>query len=518
MTPIPTSQLSSLHSTENTSWLDHQLPELAAEIANLHWVADGLADAERTLIDEILYIAVKDATVARETVVQPFLQHSYETHDLHLVDAVNSLLYDERVDDLRKMEIWQRRAVTDSWAPAVVAVAATASPNAYREYLEERKFTIANQEIPTTLNPNLRISIVRKEGYTARFDTPEVVRQAIDSIETVMGVPIPTDHVIITFDERAVVSGYAGTNHGFAIGSTPKTEGGSRERLFSHMAHEAAHYWWSGNEDWFDEGLADTIAAIASLTKGYDVVAQSNRRNNCRALNLSEIGDTGQNLDQFHCNYYLGEGLFRALHDTMTATEFQQALREMYTTSQRRHQELRYYRAGIIDVRRAFSEYSANVNRYWSGDVNTLEARDPDDQLDFTSHQVVRWTQKPTYLNGVISFSGTLTGDAELATGTLAEAQEGGYANFTVNDADGDYLGSILPRLTGGSYWRLENPADAVAATYEVYEKTFTIAFQWPDSAGDFRDKHVTVWGYNNTERAPTINDTVDPLGQSMIR
>lgn len=203
----------------------------------------------------------------------------------------------------------------------------------------------------------------------------------------------------------------------------------------------------------------------------------------------------------------------------MSETEFREALQAIYSTSQHKRKELRYYDAGIIEVRREFGEHLSIVNRYWSGDINTPETQDPDDQLNFTSHNAVRWTEKPTYRNGVVSFSGTLAGDATLVTRTVSEAQQfGDYANFTVNDANGDFLGSILPPLTDGSYWNLIDPADAVAAIYEIYEKTFTISFHWPDSAGDFRDKHITVWGYNNSERTPTVNDSVDPLGQSTIR
>ena len=125
-TPANTTVLSNVHSTENTLWLDYQHPALAQGIANLRWAKDGLTDSERTLIDEILYIAVEDITVAREIISQPFLLHSYETHDLHLVSAVYDLLYYDGADNLRDTEIWQNRGVTDEWAPVVAAVAATA--------------------------------------------------------------------------------------------------------------------------------------------------------------------------------------------------------------------------------------------------------------------------------------------------------------------------------------------------------------------------------------------------------
>lgn len=518
-TPANATVLSNVHSTENTLWLDYQHPTLAQGIANLRWAKDGLTDSERTLIDQILYIAVQDATVAHETIAQPFLQHSFETHDLHLVSAVYDLLYDDGVDNLRNTEIWQNRRVTDEWAPVVAAVAATASDDAHREYLDENRSTIENHKTPTALNPNLRISVIRKENDAARSDTVSIIQEAIDGVETVMGAPLPTDHVIAIFDERAVTEGYSGINHGFVIASTRETEDRSRERRFSHFAHEAAHYWWYGNEDWLDEGLAETIAATASLANGYNTAAQPNKRRDCVASNLSEIGDSDQTTAQFYCNYYLGEKLFRALQDTMSATEFREGLQEIYATSQRKHKELRYYRAGIIEVRRAFNQHSTIVNRYWNGDINTPETRDPDDQLNFTTHNAVRWTEKPTYRNGVVSFSGTLAGDATLVTKTISEAQQFGvYANFSIHRDDGEFLGSVLPPLTDGSYWNLTEPADVVAPTYEIHEKTFTIVFHWPDSAGDFRDKHITVWGYNNPERTPTVNDSVDPLGQSTIR
>ena len=219
-----------------------------------------------------------------------------------------------------------------------------------------------------------------------------------------------------------------------------------------------------------------------------------------------------------YCNYYLGERLFRSLQDSMTGRDFQASLQTLYRISNSKQQDDFSYEPGIAEVHQAFPEHTDKVNSYWSGNVNAPETWDPDDRLNFTSHNVVRWTQKPTYRNGIVSFSGTLAGEATLAKKTIREAREGGYGNFTIHDASGDYLGGILPPLAGRSYWNLENPADVVATTFEIYEKTFTIAFHWPSSAGDFRDKHITIWGYNNTQRTPTISRNTDPLGQSMIR
>ena len=33
------------------------------------------------------------------------------------------------------------------------------------------------------------------------------------------------------------------------------------------IAHEVAHYYWSGNADWIDEGAADFVAAIIETAR-----------------------------------------------------------------------------------------------------------------------------------------------------------------------------------------------------------------------------------------------------------
>ena len=32
------------------------------------------------------------------------------------------------------------------------------------------------------------------------------------------------------------------------------------------MAHEVAHYYWRGNPNWLDEGLAELLAAVAKTS------------------------------------------------------------------------------------------------------------------------------------------------------------------------------------------------------------------------------------------------------------
>ena len=97
-------------------------------------------------------------------------------------------------------------------------------------------------------------------------------------------------------------------------------------------------------------------------------------------------------------------------------------------------------------------------------------------------------------------------------------AMQGGSANFSIQNQDGNYLGSILIPLTGGRYWTLDDPGDVIADHYAIGNGRFEISFRWPAALGGYADKHITIWGYNNAARAPVLNNRTDPLGQSMVR
>ena len=76
--------------------------------------------------------------------------------------------------------------------------------------------------------------------------------------------PFPTRYVGLLYED-AVSGEYAGTNFGSHIAILPKydVDDGSHEAKFAplNIFHEVAHYYWSGNADWIDEGIADFMAS-----------------------------------------------------------------------------------------------------------------------------------------------------------------------------------------------------------------------------------------------------------------
>ena len=543
--------LASIHNTQNARWVEQRHPTLHRNIMALPWVKDGLDSAEKAAIDYILYSAVVDrslaqtiiqlpwiadgmepneteavqeiyfvahenASVAQALVGMPFMV-SNEPADAHALNGIQEIIRNGLTRNLTSSQVY-RNGITDEWTPIIAAAAATESGSAITEYLNDAAITVEVGQYTTGGLP-LTITIVRPENATKLGGTLNDVYQSVIVTESIMQLPLPTRHVIVVFDPRTVSSGFAGTNHDYAIGIEEENPDDGRALLQNILFHEVAHYWWRGNANWIDEGIADTIAATASLAQGDEWVANPNRRKECITQNISDLGHTRRGDGQFYCSYYLGEKLFRALQESMSPGEFTAAIQALYAASQAlpRPESQDEYRADIEQVRQAFPNQQEIIELHYTGDVNAPHRWDPDDAINFRHHDVVTWIQKPTYQNGVVSFSGRLVGDATLVARSIDEAREGRTSTFTIGEGT-ESIGSILPKLTDGRSWILDDPADVVADRFDLNGNSFSVSFRWPAAAGNPIGKRISIWGYNNTGRTPVIGNRADSLGISLIR
>ena len=519
-TPVVTDPVDSvtqlrLSDLRNGEWLEYYHPDIAALIRAIRWVQDGVTELELEVVQELLYLAYHDHEATGEVVQMPFLE-TLETADWHAVDGITTI-FRGGLGETLKGTLEYRNGITDSQTLAVVAAAATGSARAIPEYLDGGQIFSETRNYSTSRTPDLTVSVVSLSTFSAQ--TVDMTGTSVNLTEFVVALPLPTDHVIVVLDRRAVTGDFAGTNHGYAIGMAIDNFH-NVQNLQNGLHHEVAHYWWRGNADWIDEGVADTIAATASIRQGHTLAAQPNRRKDCAARNLSAIGQPAKSDAQFYCNYYLGEKLFRELQSSMTEQEFTVALQNLYRASRAKPAPTsqKQVRANVAEVRNAFAAQASVVEYHWSGDVNAPHRWDPDDNLNFRSHNAVVWTTKPQYSEGTVFFSGQLTGQATLTSRTLRDAQQGGFANFTIHDSEGNNLGSILPPRADGRHWILDDPGDVVAGLYSLSGNEFTVRFAWPQEIGHYGDKHITVWGFNNADRTPQIGSAVDPLGQSTVR
>ena len=530
-------------------------PDLYAQLQLLPWVRDGLSDAEQGTIDQLLYMGatdianleavlelpwVRDAITENEhetihrlralnyreakvtalVITMPFLA-SPETGDALAIQGMNKLASKGLLPALVSHPTFQD-GITDDETTLITATATLKDAEEIKRLLDPGYASVEAVAGGTRMTPNLRISIIRT-ATQSRPGTTDAVRDAVEFVERSMRLPLPVDHVIVVLNEKAVLESFAGTNYGFAIGYLPKYE--QRQGTFEWRSlqegfvHEVAHYYWTGNEDWIDEGMADIIEYQYGVESGSSRGQLKNRRKGCDAHDLAMLSewDPPDSSAQFRCNYYLGLMLFQALLESMGAEAFSTKIGELYRLS------LTVPDAGgalgVDAVRRVFNRQSDVVGLHWTGAVNAPENRPFDEGKERTSHDLVQWDQYPTYDGRSVSFRGTLLDGAILSKATIHQARGGGYQNFVMGQADGnEYVGTILPPLFGGSNWILDDPGDSVATTYRLDGREFDIQFLFPKALGGPSDYVVLVWGFQNDSRTPNIGEKVDLLGYARIR
>ena len=200
-------------------------------------------------------------------------------------------------------------------------------------------------------------------------------------LETYMGLPLPTTYVALVYaDSFYAWDSPAGANYSDHIVISPEYDlSPNTEDWFPSLliAHELSHYFWTGNSDWIDEGIAEVLAIL--IENGYSgrpVVATEDHQ--CAAVATiaaleSRLRARG-NADALEdCSKYLGEHLFLGLHRELGDSRFGEGLRRLYLQSQGPGGEL-----GIEQVRSAFKTgdkaLDASVERViarWYGDQSS---------------------------------------------------------------------------------------------------------------------------------------------------
>ena len=554
-TPTPTPLLSRLYDTQHTRWLSRNYPGIARQIEAFPWVQDGLSVLEEKAIDELMYLGVGRIDNLQAALRLPWVQDAisdteydvlYELpflnyHDVEAAAAVIRMPFLESTDDTDALAIRAMRflathgvlsalidsalfqtGVADTDTTLVAAVGTLyRDAGAVRRVLTPGVASIESVAAGTELTPDLRISIVRT-GSQSRPGTVETVREAVTFVERMMQMPLPTEHVIVVFDDGAITSGFAGANYGFGFSYAPEYETRQDTYEWRHLqagfVHEVAHYYWRGNADWIDEGVANTVEYVYGIENGLSRGQLKTRRGTCDAHDLAMLAmwDPSPNQSAYRCNYYLGGHLFMEMLETLGSMEFSGKLQELYRVALPAQET--GDTPGIAEIRQVFAGLQTIVDKHWSGALNAPENRPLDEGVDLTSHDLVQWDQHPTYDGHSVSFSGTLLDGAVLAAETIEQARTSEYQPFTLRLADAsDFAGFILPPFTDGRSWTL-GAGDSVANTYSLGDDTFTITFPFPEALGNPSDYVVSIRGYQDSSRTPRIGNNSDRLGYARIR
>ena len=382
---------------EQISYIDYRSAEVASSVASLGWVVDGVIgqETEIDLMQEIASLAARDAAAALLIVGMPFLE-TIEPPDKAAIAALREIAADHPEAFVRIMSHPALgNGISNDLAPVVATLngASRTNPGLIDVLLDPSRVYVEQRTVTLPLSGDVTLSIIRTSTGAPR--SMDLLENSVRSVEGYMGLPLPTKYVGLLY-ENSVSGSSAGTNFGTHIAILPAydVDDGSHEASFAghNIAHEVAHYYWSGNADWVDEGAADLLASLVDSERNVSPLGASNLP--CAyagSIAELEVLDAARYDIEFGCNYSMGERFFLDLYRTRGEERFLQGFRDLYLASEIEDNAayLRGTSVGIEHVREAFRSdsgvESAAIARWYDGigpfDISSFDTGPVDPSL-----------------------------------------------------------------------------------------------------------------------------------------
>ena len=337
------------------------------------WIADGVSDGDAKAVRSLSLIAQTDAGSAARVADMPFLQ-TLEAADEAALDSLANIAHfaEDRLADILSRPMLND-GVTDGEAPIVSTLFQTLewAPDLVGALLDPDEVAVERRTVALPLAGEVELAIVRARPGARR--SMDLLESAVREAENLMGEPLPARYVGLLFEDAVAGSFAAGTNFGTHIAIRPEydADDGSFAAGFSaHLiAHEVAHYYWSGNADWIDEGLADMMAsAIENRRVGAPLNVTNAPCPFARSVAALEALAPERGEDAFVCNYSIGERLFISLLRALGEDAFWDGARGLYAASRApgaAASQGETAGAGIADVRQAFGADAGGVIARW---------------------------------------------------------------------------------------------------------------------------------------------------------
>ena len=333
--------------------------EVASAVVALGWVQDGIDDhLEVRAIGELSYIAYENAGAASWIVVMPFVE-TIEPPDVSALQSLSGLVaFEPKTFEAVRSHAALRDGISNDLAPIVATLhgVAETNPGLINVLLDPNRVSLEERTISLPLAGDVILAIIRTRPSTA--NSMNRLEHAVRTAERFMGLPLPTNYVGVLY-ENAVPVCSGGANFGTHIALLPENDidDGNHEAPSSGrgIPHEVAHYYWSGNADWMDEGAAGLMGYIIEGARTGKPVRPTSLP--CAyATTIAELEGLGISLGnaEFGCNYSLGDRLFVDLYRTLGDEQFRQGFRALYRASEMDHDDYRGTSVGIEHIRRAF--------------------------------------------------------------------------------------------------------------------------------------------------------------------
>ena len=392
-----------LRAVEQISYIDYGDAEVASQAISLNWVEDGIESTEAEVLEALASIVNNNADEALRIVGMSFLE-TIEPPDVSAMKSLRRLAaFRPKALDRVMSHPGLSHGISDETVPIVATLdgVSKTNPGLIDVLLDPSRVLRERRNVLLPLSGNIILDIIRTAPGAPR--SMDLLEHSVRGAEEYMGVPLPTRYVSLLFAD-AVSGSYAGTNFGTHIAVLPKfdVDDDSHEARFagSSIAHEVAHYYWSGNSDWVDEGAADLMASIIEGARTGRQITVTNPpcayADNIVELESLQISEEGP---EFDCNYSLGERLFVDLNFTLGDERFREGFRVLYLASavEGDVDDVRGTSVGVANVREAFGSeddaHNAVIARWYEGtepyDLSRLDHRPVNPSLGRINGRIV---------------------------------------------------------------------------------------------------------------------------------
>ncbi len=380
------------------------------DVARLHWLDNGVNPVEADVVAEILVLSgTVDSELLFELLEMPFME-SVERADLGALMSLRMVAeeHPEELDD-----IFGYKMVSDGIDDFETPLIGALSPEIWRDSLDYEELlvpaitSVVDRWIELPLAGAVRLSVVRSDyGYEGSMDRLEA---AVRNAETVVGRPFPTSHVSVVFTPRMRHSlDVSFEGHQVSVRSGYDAE--ARDDALGVLAGAMARYYWNGNAEWLDTGLAEYMAGVAERQDGDDALWVRNAP--CGyARDIKTLEDIRISTYP-DCERSLGERLFHDLDLNLSDGDFILGLSRLHIILTEHGR-----RGDMGDVYRAFDfapvAREGVIPRWWDGSVSFDVGR-----LDLSVPDPALWAINGLVIDAAVSYDGVENLDSVVAGGS----------------------------------------------------------------------------------------------------